>query len=113
MTSPARPCTHRSGKSQRAFLTHPLARASLIQNLLLVDTLKTYLTRKPSVQLQEIVQASNPDLWSPEAVTAASAILQARMAMDNEGTSTQEEDPTSRSNLDLLNLVGIGLALFS
>jgi len=46
----------------------------------LIDSIKMNFARKSSAQLQEIVQASNPERWSEEALVAADEVLQERAA---------------------------------
>jgi hypothetical protein len=59
----------------------------------LVDTIKARFARKSSAQLQEIVESSNPERWSPEAVAAAGEVLQDRLAGRAQEPLVAEEEP--------------------
>src|SRR5262249_32757016 len=60
----------------------------------LIDAIKTHFARKSSAQLQEIVQANDPERWSPEAVAAAGEVLLDRMAgRASEPEVAEEERP--------------------
>jgi hypothetical protein len=59
----------------------------------LIDTIKTYFARRSSARLQEIVQANNPERWSPEAVAAAGEVLPDRRAGRAQEPNVVEEEP--------------------
>ncbi len=59
----------------------------------LLDIIKANFARKSSAQLQEIVQAANPERWSPEAMAAAAEVLQDRRAGRAPEPPTPEEEP--------------------
>jgi hypothetical protein len=59
----------------------------------LIDTIKANFARKSSAQLQEVVQAANPERWSPEAVAAAAEVLQDRRAGCAQEPPVPEEEP--------------------
>jgi hypothetical protein len=59
----------------------------------LIDTIKAHFARKSSAQLQDIVQAKNPDRWSLEAIAAADEVLQDRLAGRAEEPLVAEEEP--------------------
>jgi hypothetical protein len=82
----------------------------------LVDTIKLNFARKSSAQLQEIVQANDPERWSPEAVAAAHAILQERLAgRAPEPEAAEEEPPPLPRYPDpfSLGLLGLGALALS
>src|SRR4051794_26730648 len=58
----------------------------------LIDTIKMNFARKSSAQLQDIVQAEDPERWSPEAVAAAGEVLQERLAGRAQEPLVAEED---------------------
>jgi hypothetical protein len=62
-------------------------------SLHLIDTIKANFARKSSAQLQEIIQANNPECWSPEAALAASELLQDRLAGRASEPQLAEEEP--------------------
>lgn len=59
----------------------------------LIDTIKVYFARKSSAWLQEIVQANDPERWSPEAVAAAGEVLQDRRVGHAQEPQVAEEEP--------------------
>src|SRR4051812_10316992 len=59
----------------------------------IIDTIKTNFARKSSVQLQEIVQATNQERWSPEAVAAAAEVLHDRMSGSAQEPAVPEVEP--------------------
>jgi hypothetical protein len=59
----------------------------------LVDTIKASFARKSSAQLQEIVQANDPERWSPEAAAAAGEVLRERALGRAEEPEVAEEEP--------------------
>jgi len=62
------------------------------QDRQLFDAIKRHFARKSSAQLQEIVQGTNPERWSPEAIAAADEILQDRRAGRAEEPQLAEEE---------------------
>jgi hypothetical protein len=83
----------------------------------LIDVIKTHFERKSSAQLREIVQANDPERWSPEAVAAAAEVLQDRRAGRGQEPEVAEEerpppprpqDPYSIAFLALGMLSGLG-----
>jgi hypothetical protein len=58
----------------------------------LIDTIKMHFDRKSSAQLQEIVEATNQDRWSSEAIAAADEVLLERMAGSTEEPLVAEEE---------------------
>jgi hypothetical protein len=58
----------------------------------LIDTIKARFAGKSSAQLQEIVQANDPERWSPEALAAAGEILQDRRAGRAQEPEVAEEE---------------------
>jgi len=58
----------------------------------LIDTIKANFHRKSSAQLQEIVRANDPKCWSPEAIAAASEVLQDRLARRAKEPQLAEEE---------------------
>jgi hypothetical protein len=68
---------------------------SLDRNLL--ETIKAQFARKSSAQLREIAQSNNQQRWSPEAIAAASEVLQDRNAGRAEEPQVAEEEPAPPS----------------
>ncbi|HBI46473.1 MAG TPA: hypothetical protein DDY78_27015 [Planctomycetales bacterium] len=59
----------------------------------LIDNIKTHFARKSSAQLQEIMQANDPERWSLEAIAAAGEVFKDRLAGRAEEPQIAEEEP--------------------
>jgi hypothetical protein len=81
----------------------------------LIDTIKMHFDRKSSAQLQEIVEATNQDRWSAEAIAAADEVLLDRMAgLTEEPEVAEEEQPPPPAHPDAFSLAFmVGLASLS
>jgi hypothetical protein len=80
----------------------------------LIDTIKQHFARKTSAQLQEVVQANDPERWSAEAMAAAQEVLLDRAAGRSEEPLVGEEDPPppTRHDLDRIALI-VGANVFT
>jgi len=81
----------------------------------LIHTIKMHFDRKSSAQLQEIVEATNQDRWSAEAIAAADEVLLDRMAgLTEEPDVAEEEQPPPPAHPDAFSLAFmVGLASLS